>query len=338
MAAPKVSVVLPVRDSERFVRQALESVLGQTLQDIELVVVDDGSTDATPAIIEEYAADDPRVVAERQPPSGSEVARSRAFALARAPLVANMDADDVAVPERLAQQLAFMTEHPDVSVLGGAVLFIDEDGREFGEWQYPLEDEEIRRVLAQGSPFVHPATMIRKDAFCEVGGYRALFPADDLDLWLRLAEGNRFANLPSTVLRYRVHPGQSTIQRCEVQALYALAARCAATMRANGERDPLDTDANVDEEFLRGLGVDHTTIAAAVVAQLTWVARLTGRAGYDAESERLFAAALQQASRGGLSSEAAEVHLQHARVHRERGRRARAAVEHARSRLASRRR
>src|SRR5687768_486166 len=129
---------MAVYNGERFLREAVESVLGQTLVDIELVVVDDGSTDATAEILDEYAAADSRVVVETWANAGRAAARNRGFQLARGPLVAVLDADDVARPERLEVQQRFLEAHGRVGGVGGAVAFVDAEGRTFTEWQYPL--------------------------------------------------------------------------------------------------------------------------------------------------------------------------------------------------------
>jgi len=330
-----------VHDGEQFLREAVESVLAQSLSDFEFVVVDDGSTDATGDILAEYAASDSRVVVHRQANTGGPEARNRGFRLVSAPLVASLDADDVALPTRLEEQVAFMTEHRDVGVVGGAVSFVDVNGRQFGEWRYPLTDADIRRAFAHTTPLAHPATMIRRDAFFAAGGYRGLLsPAEDIDLWLRIGDRYELANLPSTVIRYRVHPGQETVRESEVQALGALAARIAARARAEGRPDPVDKISIIDRETMRGLGATDHEIASAVVRNVSWVAKTVGRAGYLADSERLFLDAHRRAkAEHGLHELAAHVHEQHARLHREQGRRlpfALEALRAARARFAAR--
>jgi glycosyltransferase involved in cell wall biosynthesis len=323
-----------VHNGERFLAEAVESVLAQSLSDFEFVVVDDGSTDATGAILEGYASRDSRMVVHHQANAGGSAARNRGFRLVSAPLVANLDADDVALPRRLEQQHEFMTQHPEVGVVGGAVTFIDASGREFGEWRYPLADAEIRRAFAHSTPLAHPSTMIRKDAFFATAGYRRLLSAaQDVDLWLRIGERHELANVPGVVLRYRIHPGQVTVRKCEAGALGALAARIAARARADGRPDPLDELDTLDRETLLRIGATADEVASAVVHQMTWVAKTTGRAGYSADSERLFLEAQRRAD--GESPElAAHVHRQHARLHREQGRRLKSAVESLRAALA----
>jgi glycosyltransferase involved in cell wall biosynthesis len=316
-----------VYNGERFLRDAVESVLTQSLSDFEFVVVDDGSTDATGAILAEYASGDARIVVHRQANVGGTEARNRGFRLASAPLVANMDADDIALPTRLEKQVELMTQRLDVGVVGGAVAFMNASGREFGEWQYPLGDAEIRKAFAHTTPLAHPATMVRKDAFFAVGGYRALFSvAQDIDLWLRIADSHELANLSDVTIRYRIHPEQATVRKCEVGALGALAARIAARARAEGRPDPVDTIDRIDGETLRRIGATDHEIASAVIGKMTWVAKTIGRAGYLADSERLFRDAQRRAEQESPDL-AAHVHRQHARLHREQGRRVSFALE-----------
>jgi glycosyltransferase involved in cell wall biosynthesis len=325
---------MPVRNGEQFLAEAVESILAQSLADFEFVVVDDGSTDATGAILADYASRDSRMVVHRQASAGGPEARNRGYRLASAPLVANMDADDVALPGRLARQHDFMAQHPNVGAVGGAVSFIDASGREFGEWQYPLADAEIRCAFAHTTPLAQPATMVRKDAFFATVGYRRQLPlAQDVDLWLRIADKHELANVPEVMIQYRIHPGQATVRRCEVGALGSLAARLSARARAEGRPDPVDAIDTLDRETLLRVGATEDEVASAVVHYLTWVAKTTGRAGYKADSERLFLEAERRAPHESREL-AAHVHRQHARLHREQGRRLRSALESLRSALA----
>jgi hypothetical protein len=318
-----------VHNGERFLAEAVDSVLAQSLADFELVVVDDGSTDATAAILDSYASQDARVRVYRQPRAGSAAARNRAFEIASASLVAVLDADDVALPTRLEQQFAFMNEHPNVAVVGGAVVFIGNDGRIFGEWRYPLTDAEVRSESMSSTPLAHSAAMIRKEPFVNLGGYREQFAlAQDLDLWLRLADRHELANLPAPLIRYRVHPDQNSVRHCEEQAVCHLAAHLARRARAQGRTDPFDGLSRIDKDSVLELGVCPDELAAAIVRNTTWLARTLGRAGYPTESESLFREAHTRARAIQRSpSLAAEVHRQYARLHRERGHRLLFALE-----------
>lgn len=190
---------MAVRDGSAYLPQAIESILSQTLQDLELIVVDDGSRDATPDILAEFARQDRRVRVMSGEPSGMSAARNRAGREVRSRFLASMDADDVALPSRLELQVDFLDSHPDVVVGGGAGVFVDERGAELGVYTYPEEDSEVGALLRTGqSPVIHPAAAMRTHAFRAVSGYRAIFEvALDYDLWFRMADLGRITNIPA---------------------------------------------------------------------------------------------------------------------------------------------
>ena len=206
-SVPAVSVVLPVWNGARYLPQAIESILGQSLASLELIVVDDGSTDGSLSIARSYAARDARVVVLPVVHGGLVRALNAGIAAARGRCVARMDADDVAHRDRLAAQLAFLDAHPHCVVVGSSIRIVDEEGRELCDFRYPLTHAEIEHALLTVQPaFSHPAVLMRREALLEVRGYRAeRFPSEDLDLWLRLVGRGQLANLPQPLLRYRRH-------------------------------------------------------------------------------------------------------------------------------------
>jgi GT2 family glycosyltransferase len=205
---PTVSVSMAVYDAERWLAEAVESILGQSFADFELIAVDDGSRDGSRAILESFAARDPRVRVIARPHGGLVATRNAALAAARGELVAVMDADDVAHPERLARQVAYLRAHPEVLAVGAEVEIVDPDGWPIRKGGLPLEHAAIDAALlrGRGEAITHPVATFRREALLAVGGYReAYHHAEDLDLCLRLAERGRLANLPETLLRYRHH-------------------------------------------------------------------------------------------------------------------------------------
>jgi glycosyltransferase involved in cell wall biosynthesis len=204
-----VSVVLPVRDGERFVREAVESVLAQTYADLELIVVDDGSADATPEILRGFRDDRLRVL--RQEPAGLVAALRRGVAEARAPLVARMDADDVSEPTRLERQVELLERRPRVGMVAAWTAVIDEEGRELRREVLPPAHEDLARRLLLRNPFQHGSVVVRRDALEAAGGYRDDYGAnEDYDLWRRLARSWELACVPGVLYRYRVHGGAVT--------------------------------------------------------------------------------------------------------------------------------
>jgi glycosyltransferase involved in cell wall biosynthesis len=203
---------MSVHDGAAWIARAVESVLGQTLRDLELIVVDDGSTDATPGLL--AAVRDPRLRVERQVRAGLTRSLNRALALGGAPLIARLDADDVALPERLARQCAFLGAHPEVGLLGTGAREVDADGRELRIISPPPDDRVIRRALIRRNPFVHSSMMMRRALVEQVGGYDVSFPvAQDYDLWLRLSGITRMANLPEPLVVRCLVPGRVTLER-----------------------------------------------------------------------------------------------------------------------------
>jgi glycosyltransferase involved in cell wall biosynthesis len=211
---PAVSVLMAVRDGAAWVAQAVASVLEQTDGDHELIVVDDGSTDATADVLAAVA--DPRMRVVRHEAGGLTRALNRALGLARADLVARLDADDVALPERLARQRAFLAAHPEVGVLGTAAREVDATGGPVGEVRPPREDAAIRRALIRTNPFVHSSVMARRALLASAGGYDAgVAVAQDYDLWMRLAPHTRLANLAEVLVLRRLVAGRVSLEREE---------------------------------------------------------------------------------------------------------------------------
>jgi glycosyltransferase involved in cell wall biosynthesis len=203
---------MAVHNGAPWVLDAVTSVLAQTAGDLEVIVIDDGSTDATPAVL--AALDDPRLLIERGSRRGLTRSLARALELARAPLVARLDADDIALPDRLALQREFLDAHPDVGLLGTGAREVDVTGREIAVVRPPTDDAAIRRELIRANPFVHSSVMMRRAALDRAGGYDESMPvAQDYDLWMRLARVTRLANLPEPLVIRRLTPGRVSAVR-----------------------------------------------------------------------------------------------------------------------------
>jgi hypothetical protein len=278
---PTVSVVMAVRDGAMFLEEAVESVLAQTLRELELIVVDDGSTDRTPEILADYARADRRVRIVGPAAGGLSKALNLACGKARGQYLARLDADDVAIPERLELQTAFLNAHPEVGVVGGAVILIDERGVVLGTVDYPRDPEEVVRVLASGRvPLVHPAATMRATVFRATSGYRTVVEgAEDYDLWLRISTRHRITNLPQPVLRYRLHGDQSSTKDIGRTATASAAGLAAARLRAKGEPDPLDEAETLDAPLLARLCVRPEDVAAQEVGYALWLARTLAAGG-----------------------------------------------------------
>lgn len=211
MSSPLVSVVMPVYNGEKYLAEAIESILAQTFTDFEFLIVDDGSTDTTPIILAEYARKDSRIkIVSNEKNSGVAVSLNRGIELARGEYVARMDADDVSLPHRLATQIDFFNRHHEVAV-SGSFLTIYETGN---KWEAPLDSKDIAIHLLFNCPIFHPTVMFRRVlvANSENNYHDSALHAEDYDLWARLSlqQGFSFANISEPLLRYRVHPDRPT--------------------------------------------------------------------------------------------------------------------------------
>ena len=252
---------MAVYNGGRFLSAAIESVLRQTFHDFEFIIVDDGSTDETGDVISRYAKADDRIVLVSQENRGQAAALNRGCGLARGEYIARMDADDVALPFRFEWQTSFLKDHPDTGLLGGAVQEIDARNNSLRKMVFPTGDQEIRRREMQFNCFCHPTVMFRKSVFEETCGYRPAFVhADDYDLWLRMAERQRVANLPEVILNYRTHEDQITARSLRQQLISVLGSRAAARARRAGTPEPFEQETPVTMEDLQACQVSRTEV------------------------------------------------------------------------------
>jgi glycosyltransferase involved in cell wall biosynthesis len=216
-----VSVLLAAHDAERFLTAAVASVLRQTVRDLELVVVDDGSSDRTAELLEEIT--DPRVVVVRNDErAGLAASLNRALDLASGRYVARLDADDVALPRRLERQLAVLRGHPRLAVAGSAVLELDEHGRLGRLLEMPSGSVAVRWHAHFGAPFLHPTVIVDREVLeRDRLRYETRFAeSEDFDLWSRLLEVADGDNLADPLILYRVHAGQATQRRHDLQQAF----------------------------------------------------------------------------------------------------------------------
>jgi len=239
---PAITVAMSVYNGERFLAAAIESVLGQTFGDFEFLILDDGSTDATAAILRSYARADSRVRPIIRENRGLVASLNEMLGQARAPIVARMDADDICRPNRFERQLAFLDQHPDHGVVGSW----SEDMGEHGEpifrtgADHPITHEEVLEAIAEGRQVIcHPAAMYRRDVVLSVGGYHAAFRhCEDYDLWLRLASVTKLGNVPERLVRYRRYDGQVSARHSTELQFGTAVAQLAWEERAAGRPDP----------------------------------------------------------------------------------------------------
>jgi cellulose synthase/poly-beta-1,6-N-acetylglucosamine synthase-like glycosyltransferase len=243
-ARPRVTVLLPVYDAARHLDEAIESILAQTWRDLELLAVDDGSRDDSVERLEAHARRDSRVRIVRRSHEGVTATLNAGLALARGDLVARMDADDVALPRRLEFQVAMLDREPEIVCVGCAYEVIDEKGRRISVVRPPCSPAEVEAAALEGrSPIIHSGALFRRDRVLSIGGYDASVPvAQDYDLWLRLMDGSKLANLPDVALRVRYTPqsvsGTRQQEQTEVVRRLCAAARARRGIPGNPELRP----------------------------------------------------------------------------------------------------
>ena len=203
---PLISVCMSVYNAERYIAEAVESILNQSYGDFEFLIIDDGSTDRSLDILRRYAARDSRIRLTSRPNRGVAAARNELLSQARGEYIARMDADDIAMPDRLRKQADYLQAHPECVMVGCRVWRCDHEGDPVGEYPTLQEHDEIDafHFRMTGPALVHPSVMMRLDAVQAVGGYRGFY-IEDIDLYLRLAERGRLARVPEFLLNYRMH-------------------------------------------------------------------------------------------------------------------------------------
>ncbi len=237
---PRVSVLLPVRNGLPFLREAVTSILTQQFRDLELIVVDDGSTDGSARAV--LDANDPRVRLVAGDGRGIARALNAGLAVAQGEYVARQDADDLSAPDRLLRQAAFLDRHSEVAVLASRVRFIDDQGGAVAntwtravarQWDQARTPAAIAALMPRTCCIVHGSVMARRRALVEVGGYDDTLPvAQDYDLWLRLLPHHGFARLPERLYSFRLHSKQVSATCGAEQAFQAVAAKLRHLRRA----------------------------------------------------------------------------------------------------------
>jgi glycosyltransferase involved in cell wall biosynthesis len=212
---PAISVLVPVRNAAPWLQASLASLWRQTSRDFEVIAVDDGSTDASPGLLDRAAEREPRLRVLHTPHRGLPAALNTGLAAARAPLIARHDADDLSHRARLERQRAWLDRHAEVSVVGCRVRLFPAAGAGMRRWvawhNGLLSHEAMARDALIDSPLAHGTAMMRRSALEQVGGWEERGWPEDLDLWLRLlAAGHRFGKLPETLYAWRQHPGSAT--------------------------------------------------------------------------------------------------------------------------------
>lgn len=203
---PLVSAIMPTYNMARYISEAIESIIGQTYGNWELIIIDDGSTDDTENVVRSFR--DPRIRYYKQVHRGRGAARNVALQVAKGKYIAITDADDISLSRRFELQVSFLEANPAVAVVGGQILHFVDGKRPVQLSQFPISAEEVRARFRRGTMGVpHCAAMIRADVFKKIGTYsEECLRAQDLELFLRIAHHYDMANLASPVVLYRNDP------------------------------------------------------------------------------------------------------------------------------------
>lgn len=243
---PAISVVMAVFNGGIYLSQAIESILQQSWRDFEFIIINDGSTDQTAAIIDEYAREDSRIKIISRENRGLVASLNEGVAEAKSDLIARMDADDISHPNRFLEQINYLREHPLVVCVGSYYEVIDEDGDLLTTLNAPTKNESIQQALIKGHTVIcHPTAIYRKDAFEKAGGYdNKFFLVEDLDLWLKLGELGELANIPIPLVKYRTN-----INSVSTQAGIEQMNRAAEVIKIASARRKVQYDFQLKEHW-----------------------------------------------------------------------------------------
>jgi len=212
--APSVSVLMPAYNAEKYIPEAIESILNQTFADFEFIIIDDCSTDKTWEIIQEYAQKDQRIVPIRNEKNlGITGNRNLLVSLAKGKYIVWQDADDISMPRRIERQFDLMEKNEEVGICGGWLQFFNESGNTSVR-KYKEKDRDVRKTIFKFSPVSQPSCMIRKGVFSEIGFYDTHYlTSEDLDMSFRIGKKHKFANLQEVVIKYRENHKGATFSK-----------------------------------------------------------------------------------------------------------------------------
>lgn len=268
-----LTVLMPAYNAELHIDSAIGSILAQSLSDFELLVLDDGSEDATAARVERIAAFDSRVRLLKRGRQGQVASRNELLASARTDIIAWADADDISLPGRLAQQYAAMQARPEIDVLGTMMTVIDVGGRPVGRKSNPMGAERVAQTLEERVAVSQTSMMLRRRLAQDVGYRPAYETAEDYDFLLRIKERGRLDNLDSYAVLYRENPSGVSWRNPAKQLFAADMARATHRLRRGGKHDPtsaLEAPPDIDDPLLDALLPDdmafHRTMRKVATA------------------------------------------------------------------------
>jgi glycosyltransferase involved in cell wall biosynthesis len=242
---PLISVIMPVYNSEKYLQEAIESILGQTLADFELIAIDDGSTDNSAAILDSFRQKDKRLIIHRHMQNqGMPVALNAGLEMARGRYIARMDADDISLPERFEKQAAFLETHPEIGIVGTALQMVNERGNNIGGLSAPLVDLAIRWANIFSGSFMHATIMLRRSIITDHKiFYNVSRDVSEFEFFARLLEYAHGSNLAESLYIYRIH-SESNVSRFQ---------------RANVDRKSMTIFANI-QKYYPGFAITYEQV------------------------------------------------------------------------------
>ena len=236
---PKLTVMMPVYNGGPYLEDAVRSVLGQTLQQLKLLVINDGSDDGSGALLERLALEDARIELVQRGRRGQIATRNELLERATTDIVACADADDISLPDRLERQLRMFEDDPQLMVLGCQMNIVDAAGLVVGTLRRPCGAASVAQALQRGTAIAQPSSLMRRKAILAIGGYReAYLHAEDYDCFLRASEAGKVDNADFIGVHYRVHAQSVSHQNAVRQMASADLAHATHRLRRSGKPDP----------------------------------------------------------------------------------------------------
>ncbi len=286
---PLVSVVMCVRDGEQYLGEAIRSILNQTYRHFEFIIVNDGSTDGTASILDRLQIEDDRIRVFHQEKKGIYFSANKGCRLAKGKYIARFDADDIAFPERLERQVTFLEQNADIAALGTAAIQINPQGQPITTFIPPVSANQIKAVIRHWDPLVQPTVMMHKATFEAVNGYQETYElCGDYDLWIRISERFKLANLPEPLLYWRMHSEEVTNRNIRQHTIYKLIAQKSARLRQKTGKNVLESVEKITPSVLKTLGISENHISKALVEGCYLRAYMMLEAGDTENAQRYF--------------------------------------------------
>lgn len=256
----KISVVMSVYNAEKYVKEAIDSILNQTFTDFEFIIINDGSTDRSLEIIESIK--DRRIVLINQSNSGLAKALNVGIQQSKSNIIARMDADDISFPNRLDKQYNFLLNNPEYIIVGSKAMVIDKNGNYVCTPSILISDTETKNWLPS-SPFIHPSVMLRKESIFKAGLYcESMIKSQDTVLFNRMASYGKFYNIPESLLKYRIVPTANSSRNKKTEKIGMKIIKYAIEHNNISDADKSFLQSTTDDRYhISRLGYYHTYLA-----------------------------------------------------------------------------